>query len=221
MSVKPVLATLSLLLASSLQAAPPPTEVQPVRDTLHGVEIVDPYRWLEGSAGLDGGKTDEALDARVSAWTDAQNAYTRSTLDRLPRRQEIEARLRSMDSQTFRWGLMERGDWTFFQQIGPGQQQAVLMASRNGGEPRALIDPAQADPSGLTTLAWARPSPDGRRVAFGLFRAGDENATLYVAETATGTWLADEITNKTREVEWLPDGSGFLYNHLADVANPS
>lgn len=221
MPAKLQVAVLALLsLASPAFAGPPPTEVQPVRETLHGVEVVDPYRWLEGSAGLDGGKTDAALDAKVSAWTDAQNAYTRSVLDLLPRRQEIEARFRAMESNSFRWGVFQRGDWTFFSQIEKGQQQPVLMASRGGGEPRVLIDPAKFDASGLTTLAWARPSPDGRLVAFGLFRAGDENATLYLVETETGTWLADEIANKTREVEWLPDGSGFLYNHLADVANP-
>src|SRR6185295_7782677 len=88
---------LALSLTSALHAVPPPTEVQPVKEVLHGVEIVDPYRWLEGSAGLESGKTDAALDAKVSAWTDAQNAYTRSVLDRLPRRQEIEARLRKLE----------------------------------------------------------------------------------------------------------------------------
>ena len=29
------------------QAAPPPTRVEVVTDTLHGVVIEDPYRWLE------------------------------------------------------------------------------------------------------------------------------------------------------------------------------
>lgn len=221
MRLKRFLAAAFSILPLPAFAGPPPTEIQPVRETLHGIEIVDPYRWLEGSAGLDGGKTDAALDARVSAWTDAQNAYTRAALDRLPRRGEIEARFRAMEKNSFRWGVFQRGDWTFHSQIDDGRQQAVLMAARGGGEPRVLIDPATFDPSGLTTLAWARPSPDGRLVAFGLFRAGDENATLYLVETETGTWLADEITNKTREVEWLPDGSGFLYNHLEDVANPS
>ncbi len=82
----PLLATV----AAATAASPPTTEVQPVRETLHGVEIVDPYRWLEGSAGLETAKADAALDARVAAWTDAQNAYGRSVLDGLPGRKEIE-----------------------------------------------------------------------------------------------------------------------------------
>ncbi len=27
---------------------PPATKAEPVKETLHGIEIVDPYRWLEG-----------------------------------------------------------------------------------------------------------------------------------------------------------------------------
>ena len=27
--------------------APPPTQVEPVTEVLHGVEVTDPYRWLE------------------------------------------------------------------------------------------------------------------------------------------------------------------------------
>src|SRR5947199_5071954 len=210
-----------LLAAATVAAGPPATEVQPVREVVHGIEIVDPYRWLVGSAGLEPAREDAALDAKVAAWTDAQNAYTRSVLDRLPGRQEIAARLRSLTHGGGRGNVAQRGDLLFYREIEDGQQQPSLRVSQGGGPSRVLLDPAAVDPSGLTTLAWYEPSPDGRLVACGLFKAGDENATLYLVETATGTWLADEITGKVREVEWLPDGSGFLYNHLADLKNPS
>ncbi|HEV7507907.1 MAG TPA: hypothetical protein VGS07_23690 [Thermoanaerobaculia bacterium] len=44
-----------------------------------------------------------------------------------------------------------------------------------GGVSRALLDPAGFDPGGLTTLAWYEPSPDGRLMARGLFKAWDEH----------------------------------------------
>ncbi|HEX4963198.1 MAG TPA: prolyl oligopeptidase family serine peptidase [Thermoanaerobaculia bacterium] len=215
MSFLPLLA----LFALTAQAAPPPTAIEPVKDVLNGVEIVDPYRWLEGSAGLEA--PDKALDARVAVWTDAQNAYGRSVLDRLPGRKELEARLRALGSGGFQGNVRRRGDRLFYERIEASQQQPVLVVSKGGGGPRVLLDSMAFDPSGLTTLAWYEPSPDGRLVACGLFKAGDENATLYLLETDSGTWLADEISNKVREVEWLPDGSGFLYNQLADLKNPS
>ena len=74
----------------------PETEVREVRDVLHGTEVVDPYRWLEGSDAPEIEGEDTALDAEVAAWTDAQNAYTRSVLDGLPGRAQLEDRFREL-----------------------------------------------------------------------------------------------------------------------------
>jgi prolyl oligopeptidase len=207
-----------LLALATAHVTPPPTAVEPVKERLHDLEIVDPYRWLEGSAGLE--VADKALDDRVAAWTEAQNAYGRSVLDRLPGRQELAARLRALESGGFQGNVRRVGDFLFYERTAAEQQQAVLLVSKAGGPPRVLLDPA-FDRSGLTSIAWYEPSPDGRLVAFGLFKGGDENATLHLLETASGVRLADEISNKVREVEWLADGSGFLYNQLADLGNPS
>jgi len=64
----------------------PYTKIAPVKDTLHGEEIIDNYRWLEGDNAdpAEMGK----VTAEVAAWTDAQNAYTRSVLDALPGRDD-------------------------------------------------------------------------------------------------------------------------------------
>jgi prolyl oligopeptidase len=205
----------------TLAAAPPPTEVKPVREVLHGVEVVDPYRWLEGSAAPEMSKPDPALDARVGAWTDAQNAYARGVLDKLPGRKEMEARLKALASPGgWRAAPMVRGERLFFLQEDLTQNQPVLMVQDVDGAPRPLLDPVQKDPSGLTTIGWFMPSPDGQLVAVGLYRSGDENATLHLIETASGRWLPDEIHNKVREVDWLPDGSGLVYNNLEDMKNP-
>ena len=77
-------AALAALLVASLPlaATPPPTAAEPVTETLHGVELTDPYRWLEGSAAPEV-EEDPELDARVESWTEAQNAYTRGVLDNL------------------------------------------------------------------------------------------------------------------------------------------
>src|SRR5450759_1745336 len=80
----------SLCLAPTLLlAGPPPTQVRPVTDTVHGESITDPYRWLEGDAK-------GAVTPEVTAWTDAQNAYTRSVVDNLPGRKAVEKRLREL-----------------------------------------------------------------------------------------------------------------------------
>src|SRR5688572_21873600 len=63
-------------------AGPPATSREEVMDVYHGVSVSDPYRWLEANG-----------DARVKAWSAAQNAYTRRLLDGLPDRSAIQARI--------------------------------------------------------------------------------------------------------------------------------
>src|SRR5947207_2387983 len=63
-------------------SAYPPTRKDNVVDKLHGVEVADPYRWLEDGDGKD-----------VQDWVKAQNEYTRSLLDPLPGREKMKERL--------------------------------------------------------------------------------------------------------------------------------
>ena len=58
----------------------PATPAAPVTDVLHGVNIVDPYRWLE-----------DGNSAETTAWVAQQNALTREVLDALPVRAQIKA----------------------------------------------------------------------------------------------------------------------------------
>jgi prolyl oligopeptidase len=56
--------------------------VHPVTDTLHGVAIADPYRWLE-----------DQNSPETRAWLDAQIQYTQTFLSRIPVRGKVKQRL--------------------------------------------------------------------------------------------------------------------------------
>mgnify|MGYP003910203363 CR=1 FL=1 len=80
-------AILAISATASVQAQvskPPASRVDNVRETMHGVEIIDPYRWLE-----------DQENAETRAWINTQNKYTHSLLDELPLRelQRLEERL--------------------------------------------------------------------------------------------------------------------------------
>ncbi len=218
MLMRPIVLSVSLVAVSAL-AAPPASRVEPVKDALHGVEITDNYRWLEGdnSDPQHMGKiTDE-----VAAWTDAQNAYTRSLLDNLPGRQKLEERLRPlMEVGSISAPTMKEGRYFYSQREGTQNQPLVYMRQGSKGKPRLLLDPATIDPSGLVTIAWYAPSHDGKLLAYGTYRAGDENSTLHLLDVDSGQVLPLEIPGKTQGADWLADASGFLYRNLADVKNP-
>jgi prolyl oligopeptidase len=198
---------------------PPDTRVQPVVDTLHGVAIVDNYRWLEGdnSDPAEMGK----VTPEVSAWTDAQNAYTRSILDARPGRQALEDRLRPLMEVGAVSAPAMRGQRYFFAKR-EGRQNQPVYYWRDGykGTSHVLVDPAALDVSGLTTVEWLSPSHDGRLAAYGTYAAGDENTTLHLIEVDTGRVLPLTIPEKVQAPDWLPDGSGFVYHKLNSAKDP-
>src|SRR5215472_2173745 len=66
-------------------AGPPKTAIHEVKETIFGVEISDPYRWLEDQDSPE-----------TRAWIDAQNAYTDSFLKHLPGRDAVREKLAPM-----------------------------------------------------------------------------------------------------------------------------
>jgi len=198
---------------------PPPTRPEPVREVIHGVPIVDDYRWLEGDDSDP--KAMGAMTPEVAAWTAAQDAYTRAVLDRLPGRKELEAKLRPlMQVGTVSLPHAAGGRYFYAKREGDQNQSSIFVREGYKGAPRLLLDPAKLDPSGLTTISWTAPSRDGKLLAYGTFRSGDERSTLHVLEVDGGRTLPLAIGGKTTGIDWLPDASGFFYRNLADVENP-
>ncbi|HET6781727.1 MAG TPA: S9 family peptidase, partial [bacterium] len=147
----------------------PPTD--DVVETLHGIEIRDPYRWLED---VESGAT--------RAWTSAQDALARAYLDGLPVRRRIAERLRELALIGAVFAPDVRKGRKFFLRREGEQEHAVLIVREPDGSERTLIDPAALDPVLTTTLDFYVPSLDGRRLAYGLSTSGSEEATLFVLD---------------------------------------
>jgi prolyl oligopeptidase len=180
----------------------PSSRVDDVRETLHGVEVGDPYRWLEA--------TD---DPAVLRWTEEQNAATKRALGAVAFRDQVRRRL----DELLLVGLLEvprvAARAAFFLRREGDQNQSVLYVREPGlSGDRVLVDPKTAGGDHLVTIDWFFPSADGRLVAYGLSRGGDELSTLHVVDVASGEVLDDRIPD-TRfcSLAWLPDATGFYY----------
>jgi prolyl oligopeptidase len=86
-----------------------------VAETLHGVEIHDPYRWLE-----------DAAQPEVQAWMKAQDAYARGHLAKLPGRDALAARLAEVFYFDALGAPTHRGDRYFFTRKHKEQEKAIL-----------------------------------------------------------------------------------------------
>jgi prolyl oligopeptidase len=180
----------------------PPTRTNDVVEDLHGVEIHDPYRWLE-----------DAASPEVRAWVAKQNEHTRSVLDQLPGREQIRSRLsRLLEIGTLGTPVPRKGRYFYSRRDGTQNQPILYVRDGLRGTDRVLVDPNTLAADGTVALDWWFPSRDGRLLAYGLSRNGSEQSTLHVLDVASGTARPDLI-ERTRacSLAWLPDGSGFYY----------
>ena len=95
MRLKPLfLITVAILITAALSAQaprtpaspePPKTAVSDVKENLHGVEITDPYRWLE-----------DQNSPETRKWIDAENEYTDSLLNNIPGQDALDKKVAAL-----------------------------------------------------------------------------------------------------------------------------
>lgn len=188
----------------------PQTAIQPVTDQYHGVSVTDPYRWLE-----------DAADAKVQAWSDAQNTRTRGYLDGLKTRAPIKAELSRLISATSPayYDLKRGGNTIFAMYSQPPKQQpmlSVLPLSADPKQARVVVDPNVINAKGSTAIDWYVPSPDGTKVAISLSDGGSEDGTLHIFDVGTGQEVDAPITGVQYptaggSMAWAADGKSFWY----------
>ncbi|MBO0698120.1 MAG: S9 family peptidase [Zavarzinella sp.] len=199
-----------VLFPATLLAAPPETPKKPVTDTYHGVQVADPYRWLE-----------DGSDKAVQAWSEAQNKYARAYLDKLPGRDAIRDRVKGiLGFQTTTHGALQyRAGKLFALKRQPPKEHPFLVVMPAPDKPdqaRVIVDPTALDPKATTAIDWYVPSPDGSLVAVSLSQGGSESGDVHIYETATGKEVYEvipRVQNGTAggDLAWAPDGKGFYY----------
>lgn len=178
-----------------------------VVDTLHGVPVPDPYRWMED------------MDApEVLAYVRAQDSIARAygaTGDRAAFREQI-ADIGRVGGYS---APLKRGNRHFYLRFPPsgpgtGPGTALLLRETEQGAARVIIDPA-ALPDGAA-LAWAIPDRDGRRVAYLVTQDGSAWGTLRIREVDSGRDLPDRLigVRAGSGLGWSPDGAGFFYERF-------
>lgn len=183
----------------------PPTPVRAVTEDYFGTKVTDPYRWLESTS-----------DPQVIAWMKAQNDYTREALAKIPGRDQLLERIKSLDNAgAVVSSLQVWGGHYFYLKTDPGSDNRKLYVRDTVSAPERLL----VDPEKLTTpegkhfsIDYFEASLDGRYVGYGISPGGSEESVLHVLETATGRALSDVIDRaQFGQPVWLADGKSFFF----------
>jgi prolyl oligopeptidase len=189
------------LSAQSATMTYPATRTVDQVDIYHGVEVADPYRWLE-----------DDLSAETAAWVDAQNRVTFEYLDRIPFRAELKARLQRLYDYPKHAEPSMKRDLVFFYRNSGLQNQNVLYVQKGlQGTPEVLIDPNTWSDDGTVRLAGFTPSRDARYAVYAVSKSGSDWQEYNVLDLETRKPLADRLEwVKVSNVAWR--GNGFYYS---------
>ncbi len=190
---------------------PPETRVDTVVDTLHGVPLADPFRWLEDQ---------EAEETR--AWIGEQNAYSDSIFAGLPGRGVLEGRVRELLTVDVVEQPVARGGRYFFRKREADQDQHVLYV-REGvdGEDRVLVDPHEMDPDHETSVQLLEVSEDGSLLAYGVREGGEDEVTPRFLDVESGDPEGTELPKgRYFGVEIAPGNDVVYYARVVEEEGP-
>ncbi|MBV8519673.1 MAG: S9 family peptidase [Acidobacteria bacterium] len=196
--------------ACATYLTPPPTPARPVVETLHGVTVTDPYRWLEDQ---------NAPETR--AWIDRQNAYTDAVLGHRPEQKRFAPRLEALlSTDQFATPIFRNGRYLYKHRgVGQDLYSIVMRRSANGAE-EVLIDPAPLSPDHTTSVDIDDVTEDGTLLAYDVRRGGADEAEVRFfdidAKHDTGAPLA---AARYYGIELTPDRR-MIYFTRAEASGP-
>ncbi len=171
-------------------------------DNYFGMQIPDPYRWLEDDHSAETGE-----------WVSQQNKVTFDYLSKIPFRDKIKERLTQLWNFEKISSPFKKGKYYFYYKNDGIQNQSVLYVQEGlNGTPRVLIDPNKLSADGTVALGAIAVSYSARFLAYGVSKAGSDWTQVQVVNIETGEVQRDNIDwVKFSGVSWVED-DGFYYS---------
>jgi prolyl oligopeptidase len=192
---------------------PPQTERDEVVDTLHGVSIADPYRWLEDQ---------ETPETR--AWIDSQNDYAERVIGESPLRAKLRERFARLMRFTDFGSPTKGGDYEYFTMRRANQDLPVICrrpAPPEGEMKRfdtqtdyeVLIDPHEMSQDHTTRVDILSVSPDGKLLIYSVRDGGQDEVEVRIRDIEQGVDLPERLPNALySSLSFEQNGSGFYYS---------
>ncbi|MCB0453090.1 MAG: S9 family peptidase [Aequorivita sp.] len=182
----------------------PQTKKVDTVDTYFGVEVKDPYRWLEDDRSEE-----------TAAWVKAENEVTFSYLEKIPFREELKNRLSNLWNYEKVGAPFHEGNYTYFYKNDGLQNQYVLYRYKTGEEPstaEVFLDPNTFKEDGTISLGETSFSKDGSKLAYSISEGGSDWRKVLVMNTETKELVGDTLKDiKFSGLSWKGE-DGFYYS---------
>ncbi len=193
------------------QKADPPVTVDAYPETMKvdtvdnyfGVEVPDPYRWLEDDM------SDETAD-----WVQRQNDVTFAYLDNITYRENLKKRLEELYDYERVYAPTRNGDWDYYYRNDGLQNQNVLWRKKpdEDGPGEIFIDPNKFKEDGTISLAGTSFTDDGALFGYMISIGGSDWRKALVMNTETKEMVGDTLHNiKFSGISWKGN-EGFYYS---------
>ncbi|MFL1894533.1 prolyl oligopeptidase family serine peptidase [Aquimarina sp. 2-A2] len=187
---------------------------QSVSDTIHGTVINDPFRYFENSE-----------DSTVLNWYKEEKKYSDSLLDNISSRDELmrsikdfNHRVSSVHSDIKIAGKDE--NISFFLKNLPSKNIKALYKIDAKNHEKIIFNPLiyNSKSKDVYVINYYKPSWDGNNVVVSLTKNDEEISELIVIDAKTNEVISSVLKNcwpsALGGISWLPDSSGFTYQHI-------
>ncbi|MEZ4459501.1 MAG: prolyl oligopeptidase family serine peptidase [bacterium] len=195
---------------SSKSDTPAEVSVQTRRDNIvekiHGVDVADPYRWLE-----------DVNSPEVQAWMNGQDDVARSYIEALPGRDALAKRFAELYYVDSISAPRRKGNRYFYTRRHADQEKAVYYFREGAdGEEQVLLDPNTLSEDGSVSVGFVVASWDGNKVAYSIKENNADEAVMHIMDVATRTTSDIDVIPgiKYSDATWTLDGTGFYYTYL-------
>ena len=181
---------------------PPEARQDNVKEVIHGVETVDPFRWLEDQGSQE-----------TKDWVAAENTYTHSLLDGLPIRQSAYRRLMEMANHERVSAPYYENGYYFFSKQAVGQDLwSVYRRKGLHGPDELLLDPLPLSADHTTSIGNYVATQDASLLLYSIRRGGEDETELHILDMNAHHDLPDVLPRAFYlGYNWKKDHSGFFY----------